>query len=94
MRKPMFCALVYYILNSGITPQIFIDGKSFSIPENFTSYSKELITSCMNKNPSERPSFEAIVTQIYQNMHNLLEISANEKQEIQRRMMKIKEKSL
>ncbi|KAK8843245.1 hypothetical protein M9Y10_025099 [Tritrichomonas musculus] len=90
-----FGALMYFILNSGVTPQLsvydYINGKQFSVPDTFTYFSKELISACMNKDPSLRPDFETICSKISLHMNDLFDVTENVKQEIGREMIKIKE---
>lgn len=90
-----FGALMYFILNSGVIPQLsvydYINGKQYTVPDTFTNFSKELISACMNKDPSLRPDFETICSKISLHMNDILEVTENEKQEIWLKMIKIKE---
>ena len=57
-----FGVLVYFILSGGEMPKIKIRdiccGNKASIPSEFNKFAKDLIESCWNFDPSQRPSFD------------------------------------
>lgn len=81
-----FGVLVYYILSNGEFPKIKIRdiclGKKAEIPSSFTSYSKQLIDSCWNFVPNNRPSFKEICEDMEKNKFSLLELTKSESNEV------------
>lgn len=90
-----FGSLLYFILNNGEIPKMtvfdYIEGKTSDIPSSLTKSAKEMIEICMNRDPNVRPDFNTICENIFKHMFDFAEFTANEKQELKERMIKIKE---
>ena len=77
-----FGVLIYFILSNGEMPKITIKdkflGKKAEIPKTFTDFSRELIDSCWNFAPEDRPSFENIYNQLKDHTDQLLDFDSSE----------------
>lgn len=82
-----FGVLVFSILNDGKLPtnklRDICNGVKAEIPEKFTEFSKNLINSCWNFAPDDRPSFEEILNEIEANKYNLIDLNKFELQEVE-----------
>ena len=67
-------------------------GKKPEIPEKFSPFAKELISSCLSFDASERPSFEKILGDIEKNNFNFFELKKSEVNEIKKFVQSFKEK--
>ena len=56
-----------------------LSGKKAQIPSEFTQFSKDLINSCQNFNPSQRPSFNDICNILKENNYNLFDLDEESK---------------
>ena len=83
-----FGVLVYFILSGGQMPKITItqigNGKKAEIPRSFTKFARQLINSCWNFNPKDRPSFENINEQLIAHAQELVELTKTESKEVQK----------
>ena len=81
-----FDVLVYFILNGGKMPEITATqmgiGKKAQIPNEFTQFSRQLIDSCWNFKPKDRPSFDKINEQLVNSAHELLDLTKHEIKEV------------
>ena len=81
-----FGVLMYFMLNKGEIPHItlpqIISGHKADIPSSFTKFARQLINSCWNFDPKDRPSFESICQQMEKNKYNLINVSEMENKEI------------
>lgn len=77
-----FGVLIYFIISNGEMPKITITqigiGKKAPIPNDFTEFAKQLINSCWNFNPEQRPSFEYICAQLDDKADELLDLTQSE----------------
>lgn len=91
-----FCVLLFFVLNGGKMPKNEMTTKGImnqtEIPSTFTSYSTELINSCKNINPKDRPSFEMICKKLKKDYYKLLDVSKSEKHEIKAKIDIFKQK--
>ena len=82
-----FGVLIYFIISNGQMPKITItqvgNGKKAEIPNEFTEFSKEMIYSCWNFKPEDRPSFDKINSQMKDHAHELIEMTPTEIKEVQ-----------
>ena len=82
-----FGVLLFTILNKGILPDIRIRdivlGKKAEIPSSFTNLARNIIDSCWNFQPEERPSFEQILNTLTSNNYNLIEMNKSELCEVE-----------
>ena len=91
-----FGVIMFFILSNGQMPKIklsqYTHGIKAPIPSSFTSFSRDLINSCWNFDPEDRPSFQKICEEIENNEYNLAELTKNEKEEIKLRISRNKRK--
>ncbi|KAK8876123.1 hypothetical protein M9Y10_006311 [Tritrichomonas musculus] len=91
-----FGVIVFFILSGGEMPRISIrdicNGQKAEIPTTFTSFSNDLIDSCWNFKPDERPSFNDICEDIEHHEFNLLELTEQERNEVETLIKQHKEK--
>lgn len=91
-----FGMLVLFILNEGKMPnrtlRQIIYGTKFPMPDNFTQFSKDLINACLENDPNVRPSFNTICDEIEKGGFQLLNLSNDEKQEVNKRIKQFKRK--
>lgn len=84
------------MLSGGKIPETSIGniaiGQKAMIPTTFTKFSKNLIDSCWNFDPKDRPSFNEICSQIEQTNNKLIDLSTCEKNELRLLIMQHKEK--
>lgn len=77
-----FGVLMFFILNDGKMPKITVTqvgiGKKADIPSEFTDFSRNLISSCWNFNPNDRPSFKNICEQLEQNARKIMNLPDTE----------------
>ena len=59
-------------------------GQRAQIPDTFTELSSQLISSCWNFNPNDRPSFEQIYDEIENNDFKLIEMDETETDEVKK----------
>lgn len=80
-----FGVLIFYILSgrkmAKITMSEILLGKKAQIPSEFTQFSKDLINSCWNFNPSQRPSFNDIYNILKENNYNLFDLDEESKKD-------------
>ena len=83
-----FGVLVFFVLSGGQMPIIKMReqmrGKKAEIPSIFTTFAKDLINSCWNFDPKDRPSFSEICKLMNEKCHMLLDISNTEISELNR----------
>ena len=81
-----FGVLVYFILNKGEMPQIktgeIIKGRKAEIPSSVCKFTSDLIKSCWNFDPKDRPSFNDICNQMKMNDYKLINLTNSEECEI------------
>lgn len=81
-----FGVLIFFILNNGELPKIktgeIIKGKKAEIPSSFSKFSADLINSCWNLDPKERPSFNDICNLMKSNNYKLVNFSKSEEKEV------------
>ena len=74
-----FGVLIYFILSGGEMPKIKIheicNGKKAQIPSEFTQLARDLINSCWNFDPNQRPSFNEICALLEENHYHLIDIN-------------------
>ena len=77
-----FGVLVYFMLNRGEMPVIKIGeifaGKKAEIPSTCAQLAKEMINSCWEFDPKERPSFKSICEKIEKNDYKLIDMTQME----------------
>ncbi|KAK8844183.1 hypothetical protein M9Y10_024388 [Tritrichomonas musculus] len=77
-----FGVLLFFVLSNGKMPKITIpqigNGKKAEIPSSFTSFATELINSCWNFDPKDRPSFIDIEKELKDNNYCLLPLTKSE----------------
>ena len=73
-----FGVLTFFILSGGKMPKIKIpeicSGKKAEIPNEFSQLAKNLIDSCWNFDPNQRPSFDEICTLLEDNEYRLIDL--------------------
>ena len=81
-----FGVLVFFILNNGELPKIktgeILRGKKAEIPSSFSEFVKNLINSCWNFKPSDRPSFKEICSLMEKNKYCLCNLTKSESAEV------------
>ena len=89
-----FGVLAFFVLSGGQMPAIKLRdqfrGKKAEIPSTFTTFAKDLIDSCWNFDPDDRPSFSEICEQLNEKCHMLLNLSKPEIEELKNLMKKHK----
>ncbi|KAK8880727.1 hypothetical protein M9Y10_003414 [Tritrichomonas musculus] len=79
-----FGVLVFVILNDGKLPIIKIGdicrGKKAEMPETFTEFAKQLINSCWNYDPKDRPDFNHILDDMKVHKYALVDMKDHELQ--------------
>ncbi|KAK8849929.1 hypothetical protein M9Y10_018520 [Tritrichomonas musculus] len=82
-----FGVLIYFVLNDGDLSEIkirnIVNGKKTPLPSKFTEFSKQLINSCWNFDPKDRPSFEQIIEDLSRNKFNLINLTKPELQKVE-----------
>ena len=82
-----FGVLIYFVLNEGDLSEIkirnIVNGKKTPLPSKFTEFSKQLINSCWNFDPKDRPSFEQIIEDLSRNKFNLINLTKPELQKVE-----------
>ncbi|KAK8871759.1 copper transport protein ctr1 [Tritrichomonas musculus] len=82
-----FGVILFFILSGGKMPKINIidvgTGRKAEIPSSFTQFAKNLINSCWNFKPDDRPSFKTIIDEMVKNKFALLELNSSELNEVQ-----------
>ena len=85
-----FGVLAFFVLSGGQMPAIKMKdqmkGKKAEIPSTFTTFAKDLIDSCWNFDPDDRPSFSEICEQLNEKCHMLLNLSKPEIEELKNLM--------
>ena len=85
-----FGVLAFFVLSGGQMPVIKmrdqLRGKKAEIPSTFTTFAKDLINSCWNFDPDDRPSFSKICEQLNEKCHMLLNLSKPEIEELKNLM--------
>lgn len=78
-----FGVLVFFMLNNGdLSPIKVIDvyrGRMLKLPNEFSQSAKNLVSSCMQLEAMNKPSFKEIVSSIEKNRHELVKLSSSEK---------------
>ena len=65
-------------------PGQILNGIKAKIPDTFTKFASQLISSCWNFNPNDRPSFEQIYDEIENNDFKLIEMDETETDEVKK----------
>ena len=91
-----FGVVLFFILSGGDLPKIKMSdklkGKKADLPQSFTHFSKNLISSCWNFDSNERPSFDQICLEIEKNCQNVISLTDSEQAEINAKIKDHKEK--
>ena len=59
-----------------------IEGVKAEIPSSFSEFSTDLINSCWNLDPNDRPSFKKICNQMESNDFKLLNLTKSEERKV------------
>lgn len=82
-----FGVLIYFMINDGNFPQISIfdigNGRKAEIPDTFNDLAKELINSCWESHPNDRPGFDEICQKLEENNYKILDLNEEENHQVQ-----------